>query len=119
MNRRTLNTTATITNLTNSGDEDDHGNAIMTEVTEETQARITPSTSTEDVVERDTRINIYAGVFPPEVTLQFDSKVTWTDLFGITHEKIPVDGEPVKYAGVRGTHHIECTLKEVLPSGRS
>lgn len=115
INRRRLNTWATITDISteDASEFDKYGQPVATETSELLQVDITPQGSSEDVVDRDTRIQQYVMTLPPEIAINALSEVVWTDRFDKTHTAT-VEGEPIRHAGMRGPSHITANLKEEL-----
>lgn len=114
LNRRRLDTWIDITNHTESDSEkDDFGNAVDVDSSERAQACVLTLGGSEMIQDRDTRILSWEFIFGPEVTVDALSTFTWTDKFGVDHTG-RAEGEPTRFAGLRGPSHIKVSVKEFV-----
>lgn len=115
LNRRRLTTKVTITSPVVSDEPltDDYGNEIPETESEDVWGLIWVTSGSEVLTNRDTQVNNFNGLFPPEVSIQALSTLAWTDRFGVDHEGT-IEGEPLRHSGMRGPHSIGVIIKEVV-----
>ena len=64
--------------------------------------------STEDIIDRDTRVQTFKVFLPAEATLTALSYLVWEG------RRLRLNGEPWVVDGRSGPHHIEATCQEVV-----
>lgn len=71
-------------------------------------ARVEPTGSNEQIVDRDTRVNAYTVFLPLDTPIDALSKIEWEG------HTLRVNGEPSIYADGVGPHHTEVVCEEVV-----
>jgi len=100
----------TVTNPTASGSTDRYGNLIPTTTSVVEKMRVEPAVrgSTEDLIDRDTRITRFRCFALPASTVTGLSTLTWLG------RSLRVDGEPEPFYGRSTLHHLEFQAEEIL-----
>ncbi len=100
----------TVTNPTGAGSTDRYGNLVPTETSAAELMRIQPQElgSSEDIINRDTRITRFRVFAGPSSSVTGLSRLVW---LGRT---LRVDGEPRPFYGRSTLHHYEFDAEEVL-----
>lgn len=103
----------TVTTPLTTGTTDRYGNLVPSETSVDEMMRVEPqpgsvANSTEDIIDRDTRITRFRVYATPSTTMTGLSRLTW---LGRT---LRVDGEPRPFYGRTSLHHWEADAEEVL-----
>lgn len=97
--------------LTSTGSEDGdrYGDEELTyDVGTASKARVEQESSTEDIIDRDTRVQAFKVFLPPEATVSALSLLVWQG------RDLRVMGEPLVADAAMPYHHIELRCQEVL-----
>jgi hypothetical protein len=93
------------------GDDDDSAPVAWTGT--ETVGLLTQMQSSEDSVDRETRVTEYMLLLGPEVEIFATSRVRWQPSEDDEDKLFQVVGEPFHAKTSRGNHHIEVRLQGV------
>lgn len=65
------------------------------------QAFVQPTNSSEDIIDRDTRLTTYRLVMPADAPIYADSEFEWENI------RMRISGKPLPMNNHHGVHHVE------------
>ena len=100
--------TVTLVTVVEGASVDRYGNPVTEETeTAGVRAYVQPSSASEDIINRDTRVTDYNVFLLSSASVDGLSKIIWE---GLT---LAVDGEPARFDTPSGPHHIEVKAQRI------